>query len=78
MIGVDPQLPTYGEAKQYASLHGNQKYDVGYIGFYYSVKDMRKMGINVVLLDGVWLQEQWLNKSNKMYKAVVPDNTVQQ
>jgi len=74
-IGVDPQLPTYGEAKQYAALHGNHKYDVGYNGFYYSVKDMRKMGIKVVLLDGIWLQEQWLNKSNKMYKAVVPENT---
>jgi hypothetical protein len=72
-IGVDPQLPTYGEAEHYATLHGNLKYDAGYDGFYYSVEDMSKMGINVVLLDGVWRQGEWLNKSHDMYKAVVPD-----
>ncbi len=74
-IGVDPQLPTYGEAEHYATLHGNLKYDAGYNGFYYSVEDMRKMGINVVLLDGDWRQGKRLNKSNNMYKAVVPESS---
>jgi hypothetical protein len=73
-IGVDPQLPTYGEAYYYANLHGNLMYDAGYDGFYYSVEDMRKMGINVVLLDNVWLQGLNNSKNDKMYKAVVPEN----
>jgi len=54
-IGIDPKILSYGEDEKYNEFHNNMKYNRGYVGFYYSVKYMRKMGLNIVLLHDSWI-----------------------
>jgi hypothetical protein len=54
-IGIDPKILSYGEDEKYNKFHNNMKYNKGYVGFYYSVKDMRKMGLNIGLLHDSWI-----------------------
>ena len=61
-IGVDPNLPYYGQSDEYRNRFSNE----GYKFFYYSIEDMESMGIkNIQLEHGVWTP-----KNNSLFKMV--------
>jgi len=64
-LGIDLNLPTYGQAEDCRRIHGKQSK-----GFYYSIPDMEKMGIkNIHLAEGTWQPQ--LNQLFSELKAFI-------
>lgn len=48
-IGVNPNLPTLGQQRQFACQRGGDR------GWYYSIKDLNRLGVHhIILTDGQW------------------------
>lgn len=68
-LGIDPNLPYYGQRGQYQSLYLSRQYS----GFYYSLEDLEKMQVkNIFLKSGSWRPEDSKNyKKLKIYKVTL-------
>lgn len=64
-LGIDQKIGIYGQIREYQAIYESEKYD----GFYYSIEDMKKMGIkNIHVKDRPWQPE--LNPDAKrLYKV---------
>ena len=64
-LGIDQKIGIYGQTGDYQALYESKEYD----GFYYSIEDMKKMGIqNIRVKDGPWQPE--LNPiAERLYKV---------
>lgn len=72
MLGVDPQLPYYGQEGNYVTTY--QSYD--YIGFYYDLASLEKMGVSdIALVAGEWEVSNNSNFEN-VYKVSLSDNVL--
>jgi len=61
-IGVDSNLPYYGQTQKYRKQFSKERYKM----FYYSIEDMDHMGIkNIQLEDGIWTP-----RNNSLFKKV--------
>lgn len=70
-MNVDPNIALYGESPIYDEYHNGVNYDAGYDWFYYSVSDLKKMGIKVELSDSVW-EMAGNDRYGESYKVVAP------
>ena len=67
-LGVNLQLPTYGQAGRYESTYKSYKYS----GFIYRLDSLRRLGVsNIVLKDGEWHPERHRNYG-EVYEVVYP------
>lgn len=66
-IGVKQEITTLGEADVYQEIANRE----GYVGWYYSLKDLNKLGVNNIdVIGGVW-QLQQLAQDKKVFKVEV-------
>ncbi|OKY25182.1 hypothetical protein [Thalassotalea sp. PP2-459] len=66
-INVDPKLPYYGQIGDYKARYKSYEY----IGFYYDLKSLSKMGVNnIEVIGGEWVPSQNRN-FKKVYKVTL-------
>jgi len=71
MIGVSQSITTLGQSPVYYELYGS---DDAYQGWYYSIQDFKKLGVNnISVIDPPWYPRQ-LSKNSKSFKVEVNDN----
>lgn len=68
LTGVQQRITTLGQDDKYSSF-----YDGSYAGWYYSIEDLKKLGVGNILVDApVWEPAQTLDKA-KVLKIKVDD-----
>ena len=54
LLNIDSRFPIFGQDPKYRLLYKKEDYDA----YYYTLPDMQKMGLNIVLIDEVWAPEK--------------------